>query len=314
MVRVPDSSSKGDGFDSWAVAAEEFCSSRVSFLCWAWFGYPFHPRVTAVARKRSRSFCQKCRWQVTVKPDAPYVCGFAWSDVTWHGAWLYGAGWLQLNTHVPYVCGFAWSDVRWCNGNIVWVTVKHDAPYVCSFAWSDMTWCMVVWCGLATAKHTCALLMWLCMKWRDMVHGCLVRVTAKHACTLCMWLCTKWRDMVHGCMVRVTAKHPTYVALHEVTWMVHGCMVYTEHVETAANTRSTCHVTIKTALEAHHSGRYPKTCCKKLQSFILQFTCSKTNSKHWFTTSFLQPLPYLVTPRGPENCQLTSSFLLVLKQ
>ena len=28
---------------------------------------PFHPRVTAVARKRSRSFCQKCWWQVTPK-------------------------------------------------------------------------------------------------------------------------------------------------------------------------------------------------------------------------------------------------------
>ena len=37
-------------------------------------------------------------------------------------------------------------------------------------------------------------------------------------------------------------------------------------------------------------------------------------SKHWFTTSLLQPLPYLVTPSGPENCQLKSSFLLVLKQ
>ena len=29
--------------------------------------YPFHPRVTTVARKKSRSFCQKCRWQVTAK-------------------------------------------------------------------------------------------------------------------------------------------------------------------------------------------------------------------------------------------------------
>ena len=28
---------------------------------------PVHPRVTAVARKRPRSFCQKCRWQVTLK-------------------------------------------------------------------------------------------------------------------------------------------------------------------------------------------------------------------------------------------------------
>ena len=30
---------------------------------------PFHPRVTAVARKRLRSFCQKCRWQVTSKHE-----------------------------------------------------------------------------------------------------------------------------------------------------------------------------------------------------------------------------------------------------
>ena len=34
------------------------------------------------------------------------------------------------------------------------------------------------------------------------------------------------------------------------------------------------------------------------------------DSKHWLTTSFLQPLPYLVTPSGPVNCQLTSSFFV----
>ena len=28
---------------------------------------PVHPRDTAVARERLRSFCQKCRWQVTLK-------------------------------------------------------------------------------------------------------------------------------------------------------------------------------------------------------------------------------------------------------
>ena len=28
---------------------------------------PFHPRVAARARKRPRSFCQKCRWQITPK-------------------------------------------------------------------------------------------------------------------------------------------------------------------------------------------------------------------------------------------------------
>ena len=32
---------------------------------------PFHPRVTAVARKKTRSFCQKCRWQVTPKHACP---------------------------------------------------------------------------------------------------------------------------------------------------------------------------------------------------------------------------------------------------
>ena len=32
---------------------------------------PFHPHVTAVARKRPRSFCQKCRWQVTSNMRTP---------------------------------------------------------------------------------------------------------------------------------------------------------------------------------------------------------------------------------------------------
>ena len=40
---------------------------ELSVYIYTIFRYPFHPRVTAVARKRSRSFCQKCRWQVTAK-------------------------------------------------------------------------------------------------------------------------------------------------------------------------------------------------------------------------------------------------------
>ena len=51
------------------------------------FRYPFHPRVTTVARKRSRSFCQKCRWQVTAKHA--YTLRM-WLCMKWHGAWLYG--------------------------------------------------------------------------------------------------------------------------------------------------------------------------------------------------------------------------------
>ena len=36
--------------------------SRVNLRCWLLFQYLFHPRVTAVARKRPWPFCQKCRW------------------------------------------------------------------------------------------------------------------------------------------------------------------------------------------------------------------------------------------------------------
>ena len=49
-------------------------------------------------------------------------------------------------------------------------------------------------------------------------------------------------------------------------------------------------------------------------SETMRYSVVQSNAKHWFTPSFLQPLPYLVTPQGPENCQLTSSFLLMFKQ
>ena len=61
--------------------------SRVNFLCLLLFRYRFHPRVTAVARKRPWSFCQKHRWQVTGK-HAYTLC--MWLCMKWHGAWLYG--------------------------------------------------------------------------------------------------------------------------------------------------------------------------------------------------------------------------------
>ena len=64
-------------------------SSRVNFLCWLLFRYPFHPRVTAVARKGPRSFCQKRRWQVTAKQAYTLrIHGFAWSDMV-HGCKVY---------------------------------------------------------------------------------------------------------------------------------------------------------------------------------------------------------------------------------
>ena len=77
----------------WKVASSNPCRSsrriffsRVDFLCWLLFWYPVHPRVTAVARKRSRSFCQKCMGQVTANHAFTL---HMWLCMKWHGAWLY---------------------------------------------------------------------------------------------------------------------------------------------------------------------------------------------------------------------------------
>ena len=79
----------------WKVAGSNPCMgsrrsffSMVDFLCWLLFRYLVHPCVTAAARKRPRSFCQKCRWQVIAKHA--YTLRM-WLCMKWHGAWLYGA-------------------------------------------------------------------------------------------------------------------------------------------------------------------------------------------------------------------------------
>ena len=66
LVRAPDSRSKGCEIESRQERRGNFLLQSqlcllIHILC------PFHPRVTAVARKRPRSFYQKCRWQVTLK-------------------------------------------------------------------------------------------------------------------------------------------------------------------------------------------------------------------------------------------------------
>ena len=87
VVRAPDSWLKGRGFESLQVRWKKFFS-RVDFLCWLLFPYPFHPRVTAVARKRSLSFCQSAGGRLQLNTHSPYVCGFAWSDMV-HGCMVY---------------------------------------------------------------------------------------------------------------------------------------------------------------------------------------------------------------------------------
>ena len=84
LVRAPDSWLKGLNP---CRSSRRIFFSRVNFLFWLLFWYPFHPFVTAVACKRSWSFYQKCRWQVTAK----HTCTLRmWLCIKWHDARLYG--------------------------------------------------------------------------------------------------------------------------------------------------------------------------------------------------------------------------------
>ena len=94
----------------WKVAGSNTCRSggrvffsRVNFLWWLLFRYPFHPRVTAVARKRSRSFCQKCRWQVTAKHA--YTLPM-WLSMKWHCNVVHA--WMVYTELAPKRQHFTW--------------------------------------------------------------------------------------------------------------------------------------------------------------------------------------------------------------
>ena len=66
LVRALDSWPKGCKFESRQKHQQNFLlHSQHCVLTIIWC--PFHSPVTAVARKRPRPFCQKCRWQVTPK-------------------------------------------------------------------------------------------------------------------------------------------------------------------------------------------------------------------------------------------------------
>ena len=66
-----------------AGAAGEFSSPGSTFCVDSYFGIRLPISATAVARKRLRSFRQKCRWQVTTKHA--YTLRM-WLCMKWHGA------------------------------------------------------------------------------------------------------------------------------------------------------------------------------------------------------------------------------------
>ena len=80
LVRAPDSWSKDFEFEPrWGRREKFLVQSQLYVL--TLIRCPFHPRVTAVAHKRPQSFCQKCRWQVTPKPEYTLVPSKSeWAD------------------------------------------------------------------------------------------------------------------------------------------------------------------------------------------------------------------------------------------
>ena len=62
--------------------------SRVTFLCWLLLLYPFHPHVTTVAYKDPGHSAKSAVGRLQLNTHAPYICGFAWSDVV-HGCMVY---------------------------------------------------------------------------------------------------------------------------------------------------------------------------------------------------------------------------------
>ena len=112
--------------------------SRVDFLCWLLFRYPFQPRVTAVARKRSRSFCQKCRWQVTAKHA--YTLHM-WLCMKWLVVWctqnLRRDGcsfmWYQPCQHCKYTFQWIFKQHTIKSQSLMWNHMQ--AQWVCSREW-----------------------------------------------------------------------------------------------------------------------------------------------------------------------------------
>ena len=76
------------------------------------FRYPFHPRVTTLARKRSQSICQKCRWQVTAKHARTLrmrLC-IKWCDRV-HGCMVYAE---HTKITLATCCCWTWHKRQTC--------------------------------------------------------------------------------------------------------------------------------------------------------------------------------------------------------
>ena len=102
VVRESDLWSKGPGFECWQERRENFLlQGQLSVLTLISVSIP--PRVTTVAHKRSWSFCQKCRWQVTAKHT--YTLPM-WLWMKWHCNLVHG--WMVYTELAPKRQHFTW--------------------------------------------------------------------------------------------------------------------------------------------------------------------------------------------------------------
>ena len=76
-----------------------------------------HPRVTAVTRKRSRAFCQKCRWRVTDQHKSTLRI---WLCMKWHDM-VHGC--MEHTELARYGSSFTWHRL---------VTTKPRCKYTAS--------------------------------------------------------------------------------------------------------------------------------------------------------------------------------------
>ena len=142
----------------WIPAGEagEF-SSPGSTFCADSFRYLFHPRVTAVACNKNPGHSAKSAGgRLQLNMYAPYVYGFAWSDML-HGCMVY--------TKTP----------RWQQFDVApAMSALPVQPVVRIVTIWEWDWCIYVLLSLSKMDRDCNLLSGVFLVWE---------------CQVCVWLC-----------------------------------------------------------------------------------------------------------------------------
>ena len=88
VVRVPGSWLKGHGFESVQEQLEIFLSSGSTFRIYSYFGIHSNPMLPQSHVTDPSHSAKSAGGRLQLNTHAPYVCGFAWSDMV-HGCMVY---------------------------------------------------------------------------------------------------------------------------------------------------------------------------------------------------------------------------------